>query len=75
MLNVIRTGKDRLKLAQIEEQTSFKARAGRAAAAEKESRLRKEARRQEARELNAPLPPLDANALGHALLKNLGFKS
>jgi hypothetical protein len=25
-------------------------------------------------ELNTPPPPLDGNALGHALLKNLGFK-
>jgi hypothetical protein len=73
-LNVIRTGKDRLKLAQIEEQTSFKARADRAAAAEKESRRREEARREEARERNAPLPPLDRDALGYALLKNLGFR-
>ncbi len=30
--------------------------------------------RKEMEELNRPAPPLDGNALGHALLKNLGFK-
>jgi len=33
----------------------------------------KEAHRKKMEELNRPSPPLDANALGHALLKNLGF--
>jgi hypothetical protein len=30
--------------------------------------------RKKMEELSRPLPPLDGNALGHALLKNLGFK-
>jgi|HubBroStandDraft_1064217.scaffolds.fasta_scaffold108865_2 hypothetical protein len=73
-LNVIKTGKDRLKLAQIEEQATFKTRADQVTAAEKDSKQQEEARRKEAEELNAPLPPLDGKALGQGLLKYLGVK-
>lgn len=33
----------------------------------------KEAKRRKLEELNKPLPPLDGNALGMALLKNMGL--
>jgi peptidase C39-like protein len=73
-LSFIKMGKDRLKLAQIEELVPYKARADKLAAAEKESKQKEEARREQEQERNAPPPPLDGNALGAALLKNLGFK-
>lgn len=73
-LNFIKTGKNRLKLAQIEELIPYKARADKLAAAEKESKHHEEVRRKQEEERNAPPPPLDGDALGHALLKNLGFR-
>jgi hypothetical protein len=73
-LNFIRAGKDRLRQAQIEEISAYKARADQLAAVERESKQNEEARRKKAAENNAPLAPLDGNALGQALLKNLGFK-
>jgi hypothetical protein len=39
-----------------------------------ESQAKEEAHRKRMEELKTPPPPLDGNALGHALLKNLGFK-
>jgi hypothetical protein len=73
-LNAIQAGKDRLQLAQIEEQATFKARADQMAAREKEAKQRQEASRSQAEERNAPLPPLDGRALGKALLENLGLR-
>jgi Peptidase C39 family len=73
-LNALKTGKEKLKLAQIEELATYKARADTLAAAEKQSQQQEEAHRKKMEEHNAPPPPLDGNALGHALLKNLGFK-
>jgi hypothetical protein len=74
-LNAIRTGKNRLKLAQIEEQATFKARADRMAATEREAKQRQEARRKQTEERDAPVPPLDCYALGKALLENLGLSN
>jgi hypothetical protein len=37
------------------------------------AKQKKEAHRQRMEELNTPSPPLDGNALGRALLKNLGL--
>lgn len=52
-LNAIKAGKDRLKLVQIEEQATFKARADRMAATEKEAKQRQEARRKQVEERHA----------------------
>jgi hypothetical protein len=70
----IQSGKERLRLAQIEELTTYKTRADQMAAVERQSKEKAEANRKQQEELNAEPPPLDGNALGQALLKNLGFK-
>lgn len=72
-INAIKAGKGRLKLAQIEEQATFKARADQMTARGREARQQEEARQKQAEERNAPLPPLDAYGLGKALLENLGL--
>jgi hypothetical protein len=73
-LNLVKTGKERIRLAQIEEQATFQLRADRMAAVKEESKQKREALRKQEEERNAPPPPLDGNALGAALLKDLGFK-
>jgi hypothetical protein len=73
-IDFIQANKEPLRLAQSEEIGGINARIARLAAAAEESKQRAEARRKEAEERNAPLPPLDGNALGRALLKDLGFR-
>ena len=73
-LNFIKTSKEKLKLAQAEELAAMKARVDKLVARKKESQQKQEVRRKQEEEFNAPLPPIDGNALGAALLKNLGFK-
>jgi hypothetical protein len=66
--------KARLKAAQAEEMAGLKARTDRLAAFATGAKANAEAHRKKVEELNAPPAPLDGNALGAALLKNLGFK-
>jgi hypothetical protein len=73
-LNFIKTSKERLRLAQVEELVAVKVRVDKLVALERESKQKQELRRKEQEELNAPLPPIDGSSLGAALLKNLGFK-
>jgi hypothetical protein len=73
-IDFIQANKEPLRLAQAEEIGRINARIARLAAAAEESKQRKEASSKKMQERNAPLPPLDADALGQALLKNLGFK-
>jgi hypothetical protein len=73
-IDFLQASKDKLRLAQAEELGAIKARLDRLAAAGEEKALRKEAERKKHEEANAPPTPLDGNALGAALLKNLGFK-
>src|ERR1035437_11197957 len=73
-IDFIQGSKDKLRLAQAEELNRIRARLDRLAVAGEESKKRIEARRRKREELNAPLPPLDGDALGCALLKNLGFR-
>ena len=73
-LDFMQAGKERVRLAQAEEFAAIKARMDRLSAAGEESKKEAENRRKKQEEDNAPLSPLDANALGRALLKNLGFK-
>jgi hypothetical protein len=74
-LAAIATGKEELKQARAEALTHLKTHEERLAKLAGEAKLRQEAHRKKLEELNRPAPPLDGNALGHALLKNLGFKS
>jgi hypothetical protein len=73
-IDFVQGNKDKLRVAQAEELGGIKARLDRLAAAAEESKQRVETDRKRQEERNAPPPPLDGNALGHALLKNLGFK-
>jgi len=73
-LNFIKASKEKLKLAQAEELTAVKVHVDKLVALERESKQKQEARRKRQEELDAPLAPLDGNALGAALLKQLGFK-
>ncbi|HET7441045.1 MAG TPA: cysteine peptidase family C39 domain-containing protein [Terriglobales bacterium] len=65
--------KERLKLAQAEELVRRKVLREQMAKAQDEAKQREEAYRKKVETLNTPSPPLDGNALGRALLKNLGF--
>jgi hypothetical protein len=73
-IDFIQGNKDKLRVAQAEELGGMNARLDRAAAAAEERKKRIEADHKKQEERNAPPPPLDENALGQALLKNLGFK-
>lgn len=66
--------KDQIRLEQTNELMAIKARLDRLTAASEETKKKVEAQRKRQEELNAPLPPLDCNALSAALLKNLGFQ-
>jgi len=73
-LDMIGINMERLVLAQAEMLTYQKMAQAQIAEMQEASRLKKEIHRKKMEELNRPAPPLDGNALGHALLKNLGFK-
>ncbi|HTB10638.1 MAG TPA: cysteine peptidase family C39 domain-containing protein [Bryobacteraceae bacterium] len=73
-LKFIKASKDKLKVAQVEELVGVKKHVDKLVAAERESKQRQEVRRKKQEELNAPLSPIDGNALGESLLRNLGFK-
>ena len=73
-IDFIQGNKQPLRLAQAEELVGIKARLDRLAAAREESKQQEEAGRKKKQERNAPLPPLDGDALGQSLLKNLGFR-
>jgi hypothetical protein len=73
-IDFMRAKTEMLKPAQIEELAGIKAHSDRLMAFGRESREKVEAHRKKVEEINAPLPPLDGDALGAALLKALGFK-
>jgi hypothetical protein len=73
-LNFIKAGKEKLKLAQMEELALLQARVNRFAKFAAKSKKDIEENRRKQEELKAPPPPLDGNALNAALLKNLGFR-
>jgi Peptidase C39 family len=73
-LKFIQTSKNMLRLAQVEELAAAKVRVDKLVASEREAKQKQQLRRQKQEELNAPMPPLDGNALGESLLKNLGLK-
>jgi len=73
-LDFLSAGREKLKVAQSEELAYQKIRADEMTALKQKSSKEQEAHNKMVQELNTPPPPLDGNALGHALLKNLGFK-
>jgi hypothetical protein len=72
-LDFIAASKEKLTLALAEERAQAQARREQLADALQGVRQKEEARRKQLEELTRPLPPLDGNALGRALLKNLGL--
>ena len=72
-LDFIAASKEKLTLALAEERAQAQERREQFANALQEMRQKAEARRKQLEELTRPLPPLDGNALGRALLKNLGL--
>ena len=65
--------REKLILAKAEERANLKAHEERMAAMSQAATKKADAHRQTMGELNKPLPPLDGNALGRDLLKNLGL--
>ena len=72
-LAAIKINRERLTLANAEAQANQKQRADRMAGMRRQTEERQEIHRKKLEELQKRLPPLDGDALGHALLKNLGF--
>jgi predicted double-glycine peptidase len=72
-LDHITASKEKFKLAYAEQLAHGTMLKEHFAAIAKKAKEQKEATRKRIEELNTPSPPLDGNALGHALLKNLGF--
>ncbi len=72
-LEFIAAGKEKFKLAYAGELVHRRAVVGQLAALTQKTREQEEAQLKKIAELNAPAPPLDGDALGRALLKNLGF--
>jgi Peptidase C39 family len=72
-IDFILAGKNKLKLAEAEDLANRMATQERLAAMVRTAKQREAAHLKRMEDLNTPSPPLDGNALGHALLKNLGF--
>jgi hypothetical protein len=72
-LDFIAASKDKLTQAVAEEEAAQQARFAQLAAIRQQGQAAREAHQKKLEELNKPLPPLDADALARALLKNLGF--
>lgn len=73
-MELLAARKEQLKQAQAQTLTHLKTHQEQMAKMAQEAKQRQEAHRKKMEELNRPSPPLDGNALGHALLKNLGFR-
>lgn len=72
-IDFIQASKGKLKLAQAEQFAFRQMRQDQLAKLVETAKQKKEAHVKRMQELNTPSPPLDGNALGRALLKNLGF--
>lgn len=70
----LQSSKDIIRSAQVEALAGMKAHLEKIHAFASEARTKAAAQRQKMDEAAKPLPPLDGNALGAALLKNLGFR-
>jgi hypothetical protein len=72
-IDFLRSGKEKLKLAQAEQNARHEERRQHLAAIKKSAIEAEQAHLKKVEELNTPSPPLDGFALGSALLKNLGL--
>ncbi|MBZ5562728.1 MAG: hypothetical protein LAP13_09930 [Acidobacteriia bacterium] len=72
-LDLIAINSQKLKLAQAEVRAHQNTHQEQVANVVQAAKQRQEAHRKKMEELKRPLPPLDPDALGRALLKNLGF--
>jgi Peptidase C39 family len=72
-LDFISASKEKLKLAVAEDIAHRKARMEQLAQLQKAAKQKEEEHRKKMKELAKPSPPLDGDALGRALLKNLGL--
>jgi iron-sulfur cluster repair protein YtfE (RIC family) len=72
-LDFITGSKETLKLALAEGLAHGQVRKQQLNKMQEEAQQKEEAHRQQMEKLNTPSPPLDGDALGRALLKNLGF--
>jgi hypothetical protein len=72
-IDFITASKEKLKLAQAEEFAHRKVRQEQLDELAQTAKQKEEAHRKRMEELNTPSPPLDGDALGRALLKNLGL--
>ncbi len=73
-LDLMNTRRAELKQLQVEAFAHLKVRQEQMSTLMKKVQEKKEAHSKKMDELNRPVPELDGNALGRALLKNLGFK-
>jgi hypothetical protein len=73
-MELLATRKEQLKQAQAQTLTHLKTHQEQMAKMAQETKQRQDAHRKKMEEVNRPSAPLDGNALGHALLKNLGFR-
>lgn len=73
-LDFLASSKERLRLLQAEALVHRKVHQDQLAKFVQTAKQNEEAHRKKMEELNRPAPPLDGNALGHALLKNLGLR-
>lgn len=72
-LTFLNANKEKLVLARAEAYANRKRQQDQMAAMQQEADQRKAAHSKKMEELNKKSPPLDGDALGHALLKSLGF--
>jgi predicted double-glycine peptidase len=74
-LDFIKDAKEKLKQAQVDTLAMQQAKIAKMEGLAEEARQKEAAHRQKVEEINKPAPPLDGDALGRALLKNLGLTS
>jgi hypothetical protein len=72
-LDLVKQQKEKLTLAKMEALARQASAADQMAIFEQSLKEKKEAHAKRMEELNVQAPPLDGNALGHALLKSIGF--
>ncbi|HTB11184.1 MAG TPA: C39 family peptidase [Bryobacteraceae bacterium] len=73
-LEMVAASKEKFRAAHAEDLARRAAVFGQLAAFEEKTKQQKEAELKKIEDRNAPPPPLDGDALGNAMLKNLGFK-
>ncbi len=73
-LEFVEASKEQIKVAHAEDLARRSLAFGQLAAFEEKNKQEKEAAQKKAADRDAPATPLDGDALGDAMLRNLGFK-